>query len=288
MFQALKGYRQNRIAMFGVPSSPRLPPPNPNPPLTFEACAGLGNRLRALASAMAAASDLSRNLLVIWCVRPNEMFGRFRDLFNTDLLPPWVVEFAGYQPKLWDGAQKEILSQADWDAFCVKHEPSHQIIIKSHGQFYSRNQAKFLQMLRSLRPNPAIYKILYESLGTADMKQFVGVHIRRTDNQKAIRASPTPAFVVAMQSYPVTQKFYVATDDEVEREFLVQLFGAERIKFAANNLDRNHPVGAFDSMVDFVALSMCREVLGSVVSSFSEMAAAYGGTPLKLVSAPGA
>ena len=263
----------------------RLPPPNPRAPILFEACAGLGNRMRALASAMAAASDLSRNLLVIWCAKPNEFFGRFSDVFAQEFLPPWLVEFPNSTIE-FGKIQKEVLNQADWDAACAGLNACHEIAIKSHGQFYTKDQPKFLRMLRSLRPNPKIYILIQEAIGPIPMRDVVGVHIRRTDNQKSIRSSPTPAFVVAMQAYSPTQKFYVATDDAFEREFLVHTFGAERIKFAAQSLERNSPFGAVDSMVDFVALSMCREILGSVGSSFSEMAAAYGNIPLKLVAAP--
>jgi hypothetical protein len=270
--------------MFSV-SQLRRPPPNPRAPILFEACAGLGNRMRALASAMAAASDLSRNLLVLWCVKPNEFFGRFQDIFAQEFLPSWVVEFPN--PTIeFAKVQKEVLSQADWDATCADRDACHEIAIKSHGQFYTKDPAKFLRMLRSLRPNPKVYSLIQDAVGPIPMRELVGVHIRRTDNQKSIRASPTPAFVVTMQAYPPTQKFYVATDDAFEREFLVHTFGADRIKFAAQSLERNSPFGAVDSMLDFVALSMCREILGSVGSSFSEMAAAYGSAPLRLVSAP--
>jgi hypothetical protein len=264
----------------------RLPPPNPRAPILFEACAGLGNRIRAFASAMAAASDLSRNLIFTWSAKPNEFFGRFQDIFATEFLPPWVIENPGLTIQFTKDIQKEVLSQADWDALVAARQPTQEIVIKSHGQFYSRNQAKFLQMLRSLRPNVNLYKLLFGAIGPVNLKDFVGVHIRRTDNQKSIQSSPTPAFVVAMQAYPPTQKFYVATDDAFEREFLVHTFGPERIKFAAENLERNSHFGAMDSNVDFLALSMCREILGSVGSSFSEMAAAYGTIPLRLVAAP--
>jgi hypothetical protein len=41
--------------------------------------------------------------------------------------------------------------------------------------------------------------------------------------------------------------------------------------------------GMNDAVLDFMALSRCKKILGSYASSFSELAALYGDLPLEVV-----
>jgi hypothetical protein len=110
----------------------------------------------------------------------------------------------------------------------------------------------------------------------------MGIHIRRTDHLAAIQKSPTEAFIKAMREYPPETRFFVATDSEAERNALKVVFG-QRILTIATVLNRETFVGGVDAFLDFLGLSLCSEILGSAESSFSQMAAAYGGCPLKVI-----
>lgn len=240
-------------------------------PLVVEANKGLGNRLKALISAICGADELSKKIHVIWSVT-TECGAKFLDLFQPTL-PVWVHVHdqlsVGYTQHACD-------TQAEWDS--IKREG---IYLKSGARFHTTNEVKFEYWLRSLKPVSSITDAVSRTFGSAT--GVVGVHLRRTDHTVAITSSPNSAFISAMQAMPSTTKFFVASDSEADRAALEIAFPG-RILTIAKNLTRNSKEGLQDALKDFVGLSKCVSILGSKGSSFSEVAAAYGGVPLTVVS----
>jgi hypothetical protein len=76
--------------------------------------------------------------------------------------------------------------------------------------------------------------------------------------------------------------FIVATDDQEVREGLLKEFGP-RCSLPSLTLSRRTEEGMISGVTDFFALSKCPLILGSVASSFSEVAAWYGDCKLELV-----
>jgi hypothetical protein len=116
-------------------------------------------------------------------------------------------------------------------------------------------------------------------------RRLIGVHIRRTDNLKSIRESPTEAFVVAMRTAAAAGRsvaFFLATDDPKEREILERTFPGQLLGFAQAP-PRDSEGGGAAAFLDLLCLAACSEILGSVGSSFSEIAAVWGGIPLRVV-----
>jgi hypothetical protein len=236
--------------------------------MQLEVCAGLANRLRATASGLCAAEDISQNLILSW---PHE---RVFDAIWADLFEPipsvehMVTSLE--KPTL-------CLSPRDWDA-----EKGNPIIkIKSYGHFHQSDPVRWLIHLRKIVPLPVFRQTVDILLGTT---RPIGVHIRRTDHAKAIQNSPTKAFIHAMRAYPEDTIFFLATDDIKEWYTLAAHFPGRILHYSVH-LNRNSLDGIQEALVDFLALSRCREILGSVGSSFSEMAAAYGDVPLKIIQA---
>jgi len=124
---------------------------------------------------------------------------------------------------------------------------------------------------------------MFEDLFAKLSGPIVGVHIRRGDNNASIKESPSELFWEAMTAYPEATMFYVATDSMEEREEAVRRFPGRILTGSATILSRNDPFGCREAMLDFYCLSRCSEILGSYYSSFSEMAAAYGGVPLRVM-----
>jgi hypothetical protein len=112
--------------------------------------------------------------------------------------------------------------------------------------------------------------------------QRIGVHIRRGDHEKSIRDSPFELFIEAMRDFPEDVRFIIATDDESVKQTLDTLF-AGRCLFPARFRSRNTDKGMEQAILDFLALASCSQILGSAHSSFSEMAAAYGGSDLIVI-----
>ena len=235
--------------------------------VVVEVCAGLGNRLRAMASGFCVAEELGRPLRIVWPWEPS-CGATFDQLFENEF--PGVIFY-----KTMPAVKKTMcLSPADWAAVKDTDGP---IVIKSYGQF-TENKERFLYWLRQLRPRPEILA----ALTMFSYGPVVGVHMRRGDHVKCIADSPTGLFISAMRRYPSSTLFFVASDLNTDRDILEHLFPGQ-ILTVARTLVRDTAAGMVDAVKDFVALSKCSEILGSKGSSFSDMAAAYGDVPLKPV-----
>jgi len=241
-------------------------------PIYLQVCAGLANRLRATVSGICAAEDLSRNIVISW--PPEEAFGgTWEDLFDP-LDQPWVATVHTDQSQ----HLHMCLSQKDWDT--EKSETS--ITIKSYGHFHRTDPERWLRYFRAVKPKKEFVEKLNTLFGE---KKVVGVHIRRTDNTHSIKGSPTSAFFEVMDQYPPTTLFYVATDDINERYALLNRYPGRLLPRATLNLERHTLKGVEGAVLEFFALARCTEVLGSASSSFSELAALYGGCPLRVIRA---
>jgi hypothetical protein len=108
-------------------------------------------------------------------------------------------------------------------------------------------------------------------------KHTVGVHIRRTDNVCSISKSPTELFINRMndeiQRHPETL-FYLATDSQEEKLRMRSTFGARIITLDLDKeISRITPTGIENAVVDLFLLSQTNKIIGSVYSSYTEMAA---------------
>ena len=235
-------------------------------PIYLQVCAGFANRLRATISGICAAEDTGRPIRISWPVET--AFGAtWTDLFDLSAsrLPAWLTFDDRHATSL-----KMCNSPADWE----KIRGDEKIQIKSYGMFYRPNEGRWLFWLRHLKPRPE----LLHRLPT----QPVGIHIRRTDHRKAIEQSPTESFIRAMDAYPGETTFFLATDDPAERTLLARRYPGRIVGVHATHYRRDIVEGVKEAFVEFMQLAQCSEIIGSAASSFSEMAAAYGGCPLKL------
>lgn len=248
------------------------------PPIVVQVETGFGNRLNAMVSGMCAASDLNKDARVVWTLNP-EVGAKFSDLFDVKALPSRVYVHdslpVGY-------VQHPCNTQAQWDGL---KGMSTLIYLKSEGRFHTTDDAKFVSFLKGLTPLPLITDAVTASLSAAGpMGTLVGVDLRRSDS-----AQSPAAFIALMTAYPVTTKFFVASDSHSHSHSQANLQALEtqfpgRIVTIAKNGARNSTQVTQDALKDFVALSRCSEVLGSKGSAFSELAALYGGAKLTVVS----
>lgn len=230
------------------------------PHIFLQVCAGLANRLRATVSGIRAAEELGCGITISWT--KEAVFGAtWTDLFESDL-PPWI-RFIDEPIK---GARM-CLTAEDF----AKVSGQENILIKSYGCFQPMD-TKWLAWLRSFKPLPQFVPKFAE--------KPVGIHIRRTDNVTSCLSSPTPAFLAAMNSFPQTTIFFLATDDPVERKGLLNSYPGRITTLPTTCYHRDLKEGIEQGFREFLGLAACSEILGSVGSSFSEMAAAYGGVPL--------
>lgn len=240
--------------------------------ITLEVLAGMGNRIRALVSAICLAEDLEENLHVIWPANDPACMIRFDDLFEKNNLPKWLQIDMGPL----EGKSVQIDTEEDFQTWLMS---SPRLPIKSYKPFYKNETEQWLKVLRSFKPNP----IIVEQVSHSFLQETcVGVHIRRGDHQKAKTFSPLDAFLEKMREESETTKFIVATDSAAVKRDLQAIFG-QRLWFPATSLTRMTRTGMQSALLDFLALSRCSKILGSYDSSFSHMAALYGKVPLVVI-----
>jgi hypothetical protein len=264
----------------------------PPPTLEFRPCAGLANRLRALVSAICAAEDIGWRLRVWWPIEHGIHTAPFSLLFKLpESLPPFV---AGVEEEWHTASELLVRNDAEWAVAArrLQNEPGMAKLppyLKSYYQFHSADPARWLRHLRALKPHDIHLKRVSAVLAAAHGGPLIGVHIRRTDNAVSKANSPTQLFIHVMRqaltAHP-TMKFFVASDDDAERRTLRATFGDDRILTLAGRLDRTSIEGGVEAFLDFLALSQCQEIWGSVHSSFCELAAQYGGVGYIQIGVP--
>jgi hypothetical protein len=260
--------------------------------ITLEPTNGLCNRLRAIDGALALARQVSTGLRIVWA-RTDACGAPFSAIF--DPLPGASVVERGLwsnrllrRVELYSGRHTRAIREREmghllatgYDFTALAGEPS--TFIQTYGRFFS-----------SARPFAAFVPVAplaaeVDRLTSAFSAPTLGVHVRRTDNARAIAHSPTSDFVERMEreltANPDT-RFYLATDSpEVEAELRHAFPG--RIVVRAKAFERTSIAGIRDAVVDLYCLARTRRVIGSYFSSFSHTAAEIGGLPLEIIDRP--
>ena len=259
----------------------------------YEVQGGLCNRMRALASAYKFSKDVGQQLTIIWHCN-SECKCRFDRLFmlnvqeRIDFIWFWESFYFRWVNKMNRHRMNKIKASCDivyeadpcrLDKEQMKKEAAGKnVYIHSYTYWYKMEDPFSIFTLRESLQNRIKYiKGKWEG-------HVCGVHIRRTDHAICKEKSPTVAFVEKMQievEKNPSVKFYVASDDTNEKEYLRTVFGAERIITNENAvLKRNMARGIADAVIDLYALSETEKIFGSVGSSFSEVASQIKGTPL--------
>ncbi|MCC7380161.1 MAG: hypothetical protein IT255_12450 [Chitinophagaceae bacterium] len=116
-------------------------------------------------------------------------------------------------------------------------------------------------------------------------ERIIGIHIRRTDNVKAIQNNSVADFRTRIDkelSENATAKFYLATDDSEVKQDLLKLYEGHIIINDAV-LNRSSLEGLVNAVIDLWCLSRTKYIIGSFYSSYSEIAAEIGGIKLEIL-----
>lgn len=279
---------------------------------------GLGNRLRAFASAMAFAKHTNRVLVLIWETDAH-ISAQFSDLFETDL--PVITKFKPSWPFTehfkFDKSWRMILGYnymevegngAVKDAHISDDQNMH-IYFKSSSIMKTDDKLSNWEldndMLRSLKPVKLITDKVNHLQQNFNLSQRIGVHIRdRTlardidhvnfSTEYGVKASATMDYwrhksshkVFAAEMRKLVQKdpsatFYVATDTTGVTKYFEKEFPG-KILYTARDCDGRDGHCVRFALVDILALSKTKSLYGSNWSSFTEAAERFGGLKAKL------
>lgn len=257
---------------------------------------GLANRLRVIASGLWMRERKNGELYVIWREKP-ELNCNFGDLFLPVpgihfITPSFYHRLIRLSFQLNPVKRRLVKTVNKWcgvdlcinDIFLKHHVKSDYAYlcstIDANENIYFRGCYGFGESdgyYSFLKPSAEIQERIDRQ--TAGFTSFtIGLHIRRTDNEKAKRHSPVRLFLeVADRELEKNEccTLFLATDDyEVERQFK-QRYGP-RILTNSKQFDRNTKQGAKDAVVDLYCLAQTSGIYGSYWSSFSEVAAKIG------------
>lgn len=240
---------------------------------------GLCNRMRAIASVVELSKHyaIAPKIVIIW-IQSEELNAPFQSLFepfDATILNIksnfFTVHLIGLFLKLWKSFRGKIITlppdifTEDW----LYSQVNQNLVVYTASKIIPFAKFDFFV------PSSLVRNSINKQIG----REYVGVHIRRTDNIQSILNSPTELFVQQIENEICKDdsvKVYLATDDPNEENILRNKFGNRIVTYIKRSLDRNCEMAIVDAVVDLFHLSQCKCILGSYYSSFSETAAEWG------------
>ena len=285
---------------------------------------GLCNRMRSIESAIALGEYLHTPVTILWRVnwqircRPEELF-RIATLIEGRYVPvtiriagrlnPWrILWLAGCRIKPLHLAVRLLtrLAAAVGQPFLLVEHPEYrttkQLLEEYTGTTDTTNARKMAAHTRWIiysggwygidrsdfarwRPVQELECRIEKECGkVGNPAHALGIHIRRTDNEVAIRESPDELFIERMQQeikQDPSVRFYLATDSPTVKEKFSTLFG-QRLITPQGRLSRNDTEGMKQAVVELYTLARCRHIIATWYSTFSRTAAAIGSTELEV------
>lgn len=258
--------------------------------LAVTALGGLCNRIRVIFSALAVQRETGVQVRLVW--HPDwQCEARFSDLFepirqegfevvdgnffdvvmeHRNLYAPAMArslyygkQFANYHPER-HGAMPDLLRK-------------YRRIYVSTGYALGPYDRSVIGLLEP----KIILKDQVDDICRRFSDNMVGVHIRRTDNEKSIEVSTDEAFIRAMEKEEGA-KFFIASDDEDVKWKMRTAFKGRSVT-QETDARRDNVRSLQDAVVDLYCLTRTRKILGSYWSSFSDEAAEIGNIPLEII-----
>lgn len=258
--------------------------------LVIEPRNGLANRLRAIDSGIALAQKLNQQLVIDWVL--NEYLNcKFMDLFepiegvvlndgirlrypfNKHINLHFLYKSLRFNIAFDSLALRALANQED----LYDQTVNCKNIYITTGEFFFPSRREYFYF----KPKPKITDLVEEMCRKIG-SDFIGIHIRRTDNENSIASSPTALFIEKIKyllDFNPHTKFFLATDSK-EDEFVIKQVSPDNIYSYSKILDRNNEEGIQDALVDLLCLSRALIIYGSHYSSFSEAATYFSGNRL--------
>lgn len=259
--------------------------------LTLVPSGGLGNRLRAVASAVAACREAGCGLRIVWA-RDWALGARFGELFlpvamdGVEIVEAtWADLLLRDRPRRHNLWLPKIAQAAAYDARIDEQQITPLKLRGFDFTGWLRGRRTWMSCYQEFGPQePALYQALFrpvpqiEQAVEANLRQLgpvpIGLHIRRTDNAASTRLSPEALFEQAVRRAEGTG-YYLATDDSGVRERFLSLFPGKIVSPTADT-SRGNAEGIRAALVDMFTLASTRRIYASADSTFSVVAARLG------------
>lgn len=255
--------------------------------------AGLGNRMRAIASGIYIGKRLNLPTKIYWN-KTNNCYAHFNELFCNITIPN-VTLYENSSLTNGIGEKRNlyiprILQKIKYDQ-CI-----YNFNKKWNGNIFSNLKEQSNILLCSCHSMSTHYPLneiftpandILHDINTTIKKyqgNIIGVHIRRTDNTQSIVRSKDEFFINILNKeikYTPDIHFYLATDDIQVKEHFINIFQS-RIITSNDDINRNTLEGMKAAVKDLYCLSKTNKIIGSAYSSYSEIAAELGNINLEI------
>jgi hypothetical protein len=256
---------------------------------------GLGNRIKAILSALSFCKEKHRHLEIIW-FKDHGLNCDYDKLFHIDapvnvqirnarkmdfLLRdnprrrnfwiPFLFEKWIYDKRIYYYNDFKALSHMQ-AASDIRLDAFRNIYMVACGIYWENTQ--MFQWIKPCREiNSKVQKITNRF-----QENTIGLHIRRTDNLHTIHHSPTALFIESIENEIQKDqrvKFYLASDSMEEKKTLLHLYG-DRIITSLKETERNNENGIIDAFVEMNVLSRTNKIYAGD-SSFARVASQLSG-----------
>lgn len=238
--------------------------------------AGLCNRMRVIASAYVLALKYNTKITILWRISKG-LNCSYHDLFCDNPMIEVIETHYKFSLKFFE---KAIMSKKrfydikidDLEKIENSLKKQENIYINTVYWFYELENYKMFVPVKKIEKQVVDITAQYGA-------NTIGIHIRRTDNVKAIEHSPVNLFLDFIDKELEKDKkvkFYLATDSWEVEKLLHEKYGKHIIGNTNKILSRSQRKGIEDALVDLCCLSRCNTIAGSYYSSFSETAAQWG------------
>jgi len=253
--------------------------------------AGLGNRIKGLVSAIRIGRRYGRKILLYWPV--NFSCGcEFEDLFENKF------------EKIDDAKLKEIpgINQEEYlEHLEYSKNPVEYLMLKTWKFISLPGEAvdldfaykgvkeevkqEVLSLLNELVPIKEIRDKINGFLAGDKIDEMVGVHIRRGDTRFSVEGkaqiSSEDKFIKRMKEFE-NERFFLSTDSEETEKRLKEEFGDRVIVFPKGTRDREEKTALQEALIDMLLLGKTKHILGSYLSTFTEIAWWFGDCKAKV------
>lgn len=273
---------------------------------------GLANRMRSIVAGLTLARESGRDYEVVWAVN-EELAAKMDDIFmlpedlNSKIIYPSALSYKlkysiprrknlyitaltlrRYSKVFFDAQHplSEMMKHSDTPLREIARDPDMDTIFVQSGTIYHPLDKELYRSIFKLNPDmQSRVDGAVELLG----KDYIGLHIRRTDNIMARHYSPDSLFMDKMDEILQINpdaKFYLATDSDKTKMIFVGKYGKGTVISSPRSASRTSLDGIKDAVAEMFILANASKIYGSFYSSFSEAAAIIGNTPLTQLYKP--
>ncbi len=238
---------------------------------------GLANRLKCLVSAQALAKETERELLVYW-ESTDMCCACFEDLYVN---PFHRISF----DELFAFIENSSFEVVESAKACSRSSVQYVLFVSPSFAFPPHVIEPYL---KSLKLQPTLQKTLTSFSKSHALSSSIGLHIRRGDFMRdpynKLRLSSDDFFIKAINSQlelgPCS--FYLCTDNPVLEEELSQKYPSSII-VRKKVLSRSSLEGMQDSLLDLYLLSTTKKIIGTMGSTFTQVAYWIGDSKRELL-----